>query len=183
MKGKNVMKRIINFFIQPGIITLALFLLTARASLPQSLLNNSGDNIVDNVNYTVSNGTVYVTYNLFGESDQLYKISLILKRESDKDMAYVPRAVSGDIGEGNFAGQNRQIIWEMKNDFPDGLVGDDFYFAVQAEEINESSNILMWAGVGVAAAAAALAYIIVGGESESSGGNSSGSFPDPPGRP
>ncbi|OGU33795.1 MAG: hypothetical protein A2068_10985 [Ignavibacteria bacterium GWB2_35_6b] len=166
--------------IKTGIITITLFLLISQASISQSLSNNNSEDIVENVNYTISNGDVFVKYDLLGDSDQLYKVSVVLKSESSKDLTYTPRAVSGDIGEGHFAGKNKQIVWKIKNDFPNGLPGDDFYFVVQAEKINESSNIIMWAGIGVAAVAAAITYIIVGGNES---GNPGSSFPPPPGRP
>jgi len=179
--GNNTMKRITGFFIEQEILVLSLFLLTAQTIFSQPTSNSGSSDNVENVNYTVSNGRVFISYDLRGDKDQLYKVFLALRRTNDKSFAYIPKTVSGDIGEGHFAGINKGIVWEIKNDFPDGISGEDFYFIVQAEKVESGSNILMWAGIGVAAVAAAVTYIIVGGSKGTNSSNSS--FPPPPGRP
>jgi len=125
---------------------------------------------------------ISVTYDLLGSTDQLYKVSLILKRAGSKDLVYYPKSVSGDVGEGRFGGKDKKIIWKMKDDFPGGLSGSDFYFVVKAESIESGPNILLWAGVGVAAIAAVATYLIVGGENGTTT-DQNNSFPMPPGRP
>ncbi len=175
------MKRITRFLIKPGILSLSLFLLIVQNVFSQSASSNSNSDNVENVNYTVSNGKVFVSYNLPGNSSQLYKVSLTLRKANDKNFVYIPQTVSGDIGEGRFAGSNKSIIWKIVNDFPNGISGEDFYFVVQAEKVEEGSNMLMWAGIGIAAVAAAVTYIIVGTSKGTN--NSNNSFPPPPGRP
>ncbi|NJD22513.1 MAG: hypothetical protein FIA82_07560 [Melioribacter sp.] len=175
------MKRIKKFLIKPGIFSLSLFMLTVQTVFSQSISNNSNSDNVENVHYTVTNGKVFVSYDLLGNSDQSYKVSLTLRKADNKSFVYIPKTVSGDIGEGRFAGNNKGIIWEIKNDFPDGISGEDFYFVVQAEKVEGGSNIFMWAGIGIAAIVATVTYIIVGSSRDAN--NPKSSFPPPPGRP
>jgi len=178
------MKKKTKYFQKLALITILFFLLITLTALPQTVSTGKNTDIIENVNYTVSNEKVFVSYDLLGESDQIYKVSLMLRSVGSKDVIYVPKTVSGDIGEGHFAGKGKQIIWDIKKDFPEGLSGEDYYFIVQAEEINSSSNILMWAGIGVAAVAAIVTYVVVGGDDNgSSKTNPESSFPQPPGRP
>lgn len=173
------MKQIIFNFMRIGTLSILLFLLSAQPGNSQSISDKN--DIVKNVKYTVTNGTVYITYDLSGNEEQLFAISLILKKADYKNFTYLPKTVTGDIGDDQTAGKNKEIIWELRNDFPEGLSGEDYYFIVQAEEVDGSANILTWAGIGIAAAVAAVTYIIVGNGNSSE--NSSNSFPSPPGRP
>lgn len=164
-----------------GKIVVLLFLLTLQTGYPQSNSNTGNSENVEHVSYTVSDGKILVSYDLMGDSEQLYNVSLILRKTGDKNFNYIPKTVSGDIGEGHFAGINKRITWEIKNDFPNGISGEDFYFIVQAEKLKDGSNILTWVGIGVAAVAAAVTTIIVSGSNSTN--NSKSSFPPPPGRP
>ena len=181
MEGKIVMKRINRFFISPVKFSLMLILITVHAVFSQSVSNKSGEDNVENVHYTVSNGKILVSYDLLGNSDKLYNVSLTLRKATNKSFVYIPKTVSGDIGEGHFAGKDKGIIWEIKNDFPNGISGDDFYFIVQAAKVEEGTNILMWTGIGIAAVAAAVTYLITGSTKDTN--NPKSSFPPPPGRP
>jgi hypothetical protein len=161
-----------------------LILLVTTSAFAQSTTENV-NSIAENVKYLVSDGKVYITYDLPGSTNQLYDVSLILKRAGKVEAGYEPITVSGNIGESQRGGKNKQIIWDLKKDFPEGLAGEDFYFIVRAEKIDEGSDFLIWvAGIGLAAVAAVVTYTVVSDESESSSSQSPvGSFPPPPGRP
>lgn len=165
-------------FITPGIFLL-VFLFAAEPALSQNT-SSSESVLVENVSYAVSGGKIFIKYDLLGSNDQAYNVSLALKRSSSDNIIYVPKTVSGDIGEIHSAGKDKQIIWEIKNDFPQGLSGEDYYFVVQAEKIDESSNFLTWAGIGVAAIVTAVTYLIIG---KNDSDNPESSFPPPPNRP
>ncbi|MFI5236317.1 MAG: hypothetical protein ACHQLA_00085 [Ignavibacteriales bacterium] len=186
MKQKSVINHT-KYFLKSWVVMLFSFtLMIVQPVIPQSTSGDKEGDIAENVKFTVINKKIYINYDLPGNSNQLYDVSLILKRISNSEAVYEPITVSGDIGEGRHGGKNKLITWDMQKDFPGGLSGEDFYFVVRAEKITEESNLLMWAGIGLATVAAVVTYVVVGGaETESSeqdpGG--SGSFPPPPGRP
>lgn len=165
-------------FIAPGAFLLVL-LFASDPALSQTTLNNESI-VVENVSYIVAGGKVFIKYDLIGSNEQSYKVSLALKRSSNSNIIYIPKTVSGDIGEIDSAGKNKEITWEIKNDFPQGLSGEDYYFVVQAEKIDESSNLLTWVGIGAAAIVTVVSYLIIG---QNDSGNTGSSFPPPPNRP
>lgn len=152
------------------------------ATINLSDLGINGDN-VKNVHFSLANGNVIINYDLIGNINKVYSVKIYLKKGNDSSYQYAPQMLTGDVGTGKFAGKNRQIIWAMNEEFPDGLPGKDYYFIVDAEEINQSSNFLTWIGVGVAAIAAAATYIVVNNKIISKNNSAEASFPPPPGRP
>jgi hypothetical protein len=166
-------------------LLLFMFFMGSGFAQSESEKNKDTGGNTKNVEYQVSDGRVYITYDLSGSPDQLFDVTLKLKRLSNLKVEIQPETVFGDVGEGNFAGENRRIVWDINKDFPQELSGEDYYFTVQAEKISEGPNVLMWVGIGLAAVAAVVTYIFVDGEqsleTQSPGGG--GSFPPPPGRP
>ncbi|MFI5251251.1 MAG: hypothetical protein ACHQQQ_02365 [Bacteroidota bacterium] len=125
-----------------------------------------------------------VQYDLAAPKGDKYKTVLILRKDSDKGYSYLPRDVEGDIGSGTLPGQNRVIRWDTNEEFPQGIVGNDYYFEITAEKIAKQSFSVPWIGIGLAALAgtAALWY----GSSLSGSQtfpNTPAAFPAPPGRP
>jgi len=181
------MKRNLELLIGVKALIVTLLLITQGSTIMAQTENgNKTSSNVENVSYKVSGSKVIINYDLIGNSKQLYKVSLILRRTSSTDVKYVPKTVTGDIGEGKFAGEGRQIIWDIEKDFPGGLSGEDYYFIIQAEKVNpSSSDFLLWTGLGVAAAAAIVTYIVVGNQNGTSNPEipGGGTFPPPPGRP
>ncbi len=111
-----------------------------------------------------------------------YKVSVFLRKESDPHFSYAPAQLSGDVGVGNFVGKDRKIVWDIGDEFPQGLPGKDFYFEVRAEPmVAKSKTSFLWVGAGVALLGGGLAtYLILSGNQAK---QSDGSFPLPPGRP
>ncbi len=140
---------------------------------------------VEDVRFSMYSGIVIINYNLIGDPSAKYKIQLILRKGSDSAYVYFPKALSGDVGEGKFAGQSRQIIWALDQEFPEGLLGSDYYFVVHAEEMRESAGslLLTWIGSGVAVLVAAATYVILSNHKTGSGSSTTLGFPAPPGRP
>jgi hypothetical protein len=176
------METLIKFFNYPFLV---FFLLTAGTDISITQVQNKSGNIVENVSHSVSNEDIIITYDLNGTTEQFYEVKLILRRSNHSNFRYVPQALTGDVGEGYFAGTGKKIIWKIEKDFPSGLPGDDYYFEVMVKEISSSSNIFTWVGAGIAAAAAAvITYIVINSSSSSDEGNGGSSgLPPPPGRP
>lgn len=137
---------------------------------------------VTNVSFAVSGLHVTVRYDLQGVRNAKYYVSLLLRKRGDPSFSYSPKVLTGDVGMGSYAGRDRSIVWNMSNEFPRGLQGDDFYFVVNAKEMEpaHSTGFLAWIGAGAAVVVAAVTYVIVTGHG---GPTSPASYPNPPGRP
>ena len=160
-----------------------LFQSSGYAELP--LMNSTARKVkIENVHFGVENGNVIINYDLLGYPAKNYIVRIFLKKGNDVNYQYEPRIVSGDVGKGKFAGRNKRIVWAFNKEFPDGLPGKDYYFVVNAEELNKSPHLLAWIGVGMAAIAATATYMVVVKKSSLPNNNSPDiSFPPPPGRP
>ncbi len=148
------------------------------------IASNSGKPVrVTNVRFEVEHGEVLVTYDLFGQSDRTFRVSLELRKRGNPSYKYIPRAVRGDVGVGKFAGIDRRIVWSIDQEFPGGLPGSDYFFEVKAERIKPHSGIgfLTVVGTGVAVAAAAAAYFVL--SNLGTHGTMPAALPAPPGRP
>lgn len=157
-------------------------LLILNASVVYAKAGHS-KSVVTDVGFTITGLRVVIHYNLIGKPDAKYNVSLLLLKRSDPAFRYSPRELTGDIGLGEYAGTGRQIVWNMKNEFPQGLQGNDFYFVVNAKEVpvtHSSTSLLTWIGTGAAIVAAAVTYVIV---AQNRGPGAPPSYPSPPGRP
>ena len=88
---------------------------------------------VKNVRFEDRDETVAVRYDLDGLIGKKYKIKLLLSDDFGVSFKIRPRTVHGDLGKNIKPGNAKEIIWDLKKDFSDGLRGDGFVFAVDAE--------------------------------------------------
>jgi hypothetical protein len=88
-----------------------------------------------------------------------------MKREGDETFAATPLTVEGDVGDGFFAGKNREIRWYYRRDYPSGFQGSGYYFEFRIEKIGED-NTLLYYDLGAAAIAGGVIAFIVGGSQE-----------------
>lgn len=164
------------------ILLAVLFLWTAGAGAAFPAEPGRSPAQVSNVRFAVSGLRVTVRYDLHGVPNAEYYVSLLLLKKGDPSFSYSPKVLTGDVGMGSYAGRDRSMVWNMSNEFPQGLQGDDFYFVVKAKEVEpaHSTSILAWIGAGAAVVVAAVTYVIVTGHG---GPTSPASYPTPPGRP
>jgi hypothetical protein len=90
---------------------------------------------VERVTPAFVNDVVIISYDLIAPPEDKYEVSLILRRESDRAFRFIPKTVGGDIGKGKFAGDSREIRWRYKQDAPQGLKGNDYYFVIRAKKV------------------------------------------------
>jgi hypothetical protein len=102
--------------------------------------------VIENIHFEQSGNYITIYYDLGGPIDQNYIVSIKLKSEDYNSFEYVPRNVSGDVGEGRFVGKNRKIIWSMLPESPPISSQYKFYFEVKAELLSNNINPLIWAG-------------------------------------
>jgi len=105
----------------------------------------------------------------------------VMRNEKDPDFSVIPNAVDGDIGQGSFAGVNREIRWYFRHDYPRGFEGAGFYVEIHVKTVNDQSNLLYYI-VGAAAVTGGVIALVVG-KGGTSTGNGTHDLPMPPARP
>ena len=138
-------------------------------------------NKVKNVRFEILGTQLVIRYDLAAPNDT-YKVRVVLRKESESGFVYVPRLLSGDVGEGEFAGTNRQVTWDFLAEFPGGLDGDDFYFVVEAEKAPWKLSPWYYIAGGVVAVGAASVYLLTQKSTTTVNSLPEG-FPSPVGRP
>ncbi len=161
---------------------IALSIVTVNVNPAYSAESDQSPAVVTRVHFAVSGLRVTVSYDLQGDPSATYNVSVILRSRSDPAFEYEPKALSGDIGVGKYAGPDKEIVWDMGKEFPQGLHGSGYYFVVDARKVSSghSTGILTWLGAGAVAVAAVITYVIV---TRNGGPASPASYPNPPGRP
>jgi hypothetical protein len=109
------------------------------------------------LDWHVSRDEVVVTYDLEGDPDDAYVVSMVLMRESDRTFRFKPILVSGKIGEGKFAGKDNEIRWSYKHDYPQGFEGDDYYVELHVENAGSFPWLIAASGAAIAGIVAVLA--------------------------
>ena len=135
---------------------------------------------VENVRFNIESGKIAVYYDIKGEAGEMYDVTLYLLNDDDPGFRYEPELVSGDIGEVEYIGIDKKIIWDVQKEFPEGLEGESFYFEVIAKEAGGGIAWYYFVGAAVVGGTAAL---LLSGSSEPSNGTTPTSFAAPPGRP
>lgn len=162
-------------------LLLALFLMDI---VPCQAIAAPGGGNLENVHFDVSGRIVYIYYDLKGGTDETFTVRVFLRRSGENDYSYVPQNVSGDVGRKVLPGGSRRIVWNLSQEFPDGLKGGDFYFVLEAE-VENSGGIgptLIIAG-GVALVGGIVGILLLSKSADQTSSTSSSSFPTPPGRP
>ena len=88
---------------------------------------------VRNVRFEEKGEEILVRYDLDGRPGKKYEISLLLSADYGQSFKIRPEKVKGDVGRGVKPGVGKEIVWYLRKDFPYGLIGDGFVFAVDAE--------------------------------------------------
>ena len=101
-------------------------------------------------------GIFTIKYDLNEFNEDEYSVTLVLFRESNSRFSLKPKTLTGDIGQGKFSGNGRQIIWDSRQDIKQALVGNDFYFVLYITKIEPSNFPWTWVGIGGVAAGAAI---------------------------
>lgn len=139
---------------------------------------------VENVRFELEGGKVVIYFDLKGEHGEKYDISIFLLNDDDPGYRHEPEFVSGDIGEVEYFGIDKKIIWDIDKEFPEGLEGEGFYFEVIAEEAG--GGIAWYYFVGAAVLGGSAAVLLSGGTESANGttnGASTNDIADPPARP
>jgi hypothetical protein len=132
---------------------------------------------VDNVRYEISGDNIEIYYDLVGLTYKKYKVSVLLKREQSNEVIFKPKALSGDVGKGKFAGGSRKIIWNYVNEFKPESGVNDYYFEVSVKPVRKTWGYFVGGGVLLGGGAAAI--ILLQGNNKKSQPEPEKSFPVP----
>lgn len=124
--------------------------------------NGRSESKTKEVKWNIRDDIIIINYDLKTNSDAMFKVDIVMKKESDSSFGVIPVSVGGHIGEGYFAGTNREIRWDYRRDFPQGLEGEDYFFEIhiQEQEIESQSNWLYYV-VGAGAVAVGMAAFLM----------------------
>jgi hypothetical protein len=102
---------------------------------------------VESVRFEQQGDYIIIHYNLKGPSDKKCTVSVEASQDFGRTFTLEPIAVSGDVGKGVRTGLDRQIRWNLTRDFPSGLEGKGFVFAVDAK-LEKSGSKWPWIALG-----------------------------------
>ena len=165
-------------------IVLAASLLIS--SMPVWAIAGEDEVKAGNISFKVAGQVVVIYYDLNASADQMYKVSLTLKKRFDSTYVYTPVDVSGDVGTSVIPGENRIITWKLADEFPKGLPGEDCFFVVGVEagaEATHGFSPLIWIAGGAAVVGGVLLAVLLKGGTNPPPPPPVNNFPNPPGRP
>ncbi len=163
-----------------ALLLLPLFLLLAICAPVRAGESQPEDVKSSNVRWVTKGDVIVINYDLLASMDSRYQIDVIMKNDRDASFSVVPKTVEGDIGEGPFAGANREIRWYFRQDYPRGFEGEGYYFEIHVQPVRQQSNLLYYV-LGGAAVAGGMIFLLAGKSSGTTNGNTD--LPMPPGRP
>jgi hypothetical protein len=136
--------------------------------------------------FEASDGKIFIYYEIKGDPEKEFNVEVTLRRTSVPSFKLTPSEMTGDVGEGKFAGRQRTIVWRLKPEEEAILDGEDFYFEVIAEAIEEGGGggvpWYVWVG-GAAVGGGVAALLLLKKDDGGGGGTTSTNLPAPPGRP
>jgi len=132
------------------ILAMLPFVLLFVLEIPATAQDTSPAPYVSNIKWSAKGDIITVTYDLNGSADATYNIITVMKRENDPLFRAVPAAAEGDLGEGISAGVSREFRWYYRRDFPQGFIGEGYYFEVEVKQL-PTSHTWMYYAIGGAA--------------------------------
>lgn len=144
--------------------------------------------LVRNLQLAQDDRQVTIRFDLSGPAKN-YAVRLLLSTDGGRTFQPLPEAVRGDVGKNIAPGAGKQIVWNVRSDFPDGLAGEQYRVQVVAEKQGGRTLLYVLGGALVAGGGATLALALGGSGGGDGGGNGGGGptlpppIADPPGRP
>lgn len=162
----------INYILIPVLVNFLIF---------ESIIakNSADDVLIQNVKWIIKSEIIIINYDLIGPIRDKYEIKIAMKKENDPAFLFIPRAVEGDIGIGNFAGLKREIIWYYRRDIPQGITSDEkYYFEITVKETSGSKTWIYYLVGGALALGAGIILLTSKAKDQTQK-----ELPTPPGRP
>jgi len=159
-----------------GLCIIVYFLISINFSFAQS-----ADTInARNINAVVAGDQITITYDINNPKNYTLQVATQMKKKNDNSFRYIPKYLSGDIGEGKFHGKDKKIIWDSKKERLPLFNMDDYFFEIAVKIIPTTNNNYnwLWIGAGAVVVGGTVLYFIL-----KDGENSGPNMPQPPGRP
>lgn len=121
---------------------------------------------------------ITVQYDLRGDADE-YDVTLRLSDERGQSFSTEPETVRGDVGEEVTAGSQQEIRWAALEDYPRGLIGENFRLRVATDPEGGNGVLYVLGSVLVGGGVTAAVLALQGGGSSGGGGGDEG-IPTPP---
>ena len=123
---------------------------------------------VSNVTFKQSGGTITIRYDLAGKANKAYTVSVALSDDGGRTFDIKPETLMGNVGDKVKPGKGHEIVWSLTVDFPRGLEGDRFIFAVDAVQKKRGKSGWYLLGAGALGGAIYYAVTYTGREEPSS---------------
>lgn len=136
---------------------------------------------VTNVNCTLVDGKIQISYDLNGEQQKEYEVSAFLRRETVPKFEVELKSAGGDIGKGQFAGKDKVIVWNFENDFKLDYSIEDYYFEIRVDKLG--GGIAWYYYVGAAVGGAVVAVLTMMKGDDGGGNTTTTEVTQPPARP
>jgi len=150
---------------------------------PAGIAYGAGKVRVQNVRMERAGHRLVIFYDLIGDMDEKYSVTITLKREEMVLFKYTPKNLSGDCGEDVTSGTDKKVVWDYQREFPQGLIGEDYFVVVEAEVESSGVSAFVWIGGGAALAGAAAFLLFAKKSNVGQSAASNAGFPAEPGRP
>lgn len=159
------------------LVLLSGFVLSCRSNM--DLADNSESPKIENFHFTQDDNLVTIHYDLIASPENsAFNVQLVLELNNGQFYEIPASSVSGEVGGNISPGTDKKIIWDVLEDFPQGLESDQIQFALNAWQ--PANNNRRWIYI------AAGSLLIGGGISAAimlNGRNGSSGLPAPPSRP
>lgn len=137
---------------------------------------------ISNAKFDISENTVNIYYDLKTDTKKEYEVTVVLKRKNQPGFILELDEATGNIGDDQYAGVNKKIVWKPGSKELSVLDGDDFYFEITAVEA-KGSTWYYYVG-GVVAGGVVAAVTLLNKKSTTSGSQSGETeIKNPPLRP
>lgn len=147
----------VSFARKSSLMMLAVAFLVYAADVPALA---GDDELISNVRVSKQGRiNIFIEYDLAGDPDELYSVSLRVKLASDTSFTYTPINVIGDIGANVRPGKNRRISWRTSDEHIPALDKPDVQFVVTAvspQGGGPSTELYIAGGAGVLGLALAI---------------------------
>lgn len=129
---------------------------------------------IRNTSAARTDSVITITYDLLGEEDETFQVTLLVSKSNGETSLYEPQAVSGDVGLDVSPGTGKHIRWLYRKDLPTGLRSDVEYRVVAEEERGNGWIYVLGTVLTVGGGALVAVFIGLIGEGDD------GRYPTPP---
>ena len=119
------------------------------------------------VKWVVKNDLIIIKYNLKTDPNMKIKVDILMKNERDTSFTAELVTAEGAIGEGYYNGNSHEVRWLYRRDYPNGFVGEGYFFEVRVQETEKENHWIYYALGAAAIAGSVVALIITNGQEAS----------------